>query len=251
MDQFARIEQLLGPDNMKKIKSARVAVFGLGAVGSFALEALARSGIGFLRLVDFDRVDRTNINRQILALNSTVGRSKAELAKDRVLDINPECRVDLHSAFVNADSLTGLLSPDLTLVVDAIDGLNSKVNLIFGARQMDLPVVSAMGAAGRTDMSMIKTGDISESCVCPLARVVRQRLHRRGLYDGVRCVYSIEPPLNKQSFKPADAEDSLPGHGRPRPPLGSVSWVPGAFGLAVAQEAVKMILGGDGPDQSV
>ena len=243
MNQFSRIEQLLGPEAMEKIKSARVAVFGLGAVGSFAVEALARSGVGFLRLVDFDRVDASNINRQILALHSTMGREKALLARDRVLDIHPDCRVEVHSAFVNADSLTGLLSPDLDVVVDAIDGLNSKVNLIFGAREMGLEVVSSMGAAGKTEISLIRTGDIQETSVCPLARVVRRRLHRRGLHEGVKCVFSIEKPLNKQPFKEDDFSEALPDHGRSRPPLGSVSWVPGVFGLTLAGEAIRLIVG--------
>ena len=241
MDIFARTEQLIGSHAMEKIKKARVAVFGLGAVGSFAVEALARSGIGYLRLVDFDRVDASNINRQLFALHSTIGREKARLAHDRVCDINPLCEVDVHSAFVNAESLTDLLSLDLDLVVDAIDGLNSKVNLIFGARTMGLPVVSSMGAGGRTDISMIKTGDLSQTCVCPLARVVRQRLHRRGLYEGVQCVYSIEKALNKQPYQETDMVDALSGHGRSRPPIGTVPWVPGSFGLHIAAQAIKII----------
>jgi len=127
------------------------------------------------------------------------------------------------------------------VVVDAIDGLNSKINLIVGAKQMNLPVVSSMGAGGRTDISMIKTGDISETKVCPLARVVRQRLHRRGLYTGIRAVYSIEKPLNKQPFRPEDSQDALPDHGRSRPPIGTVSWIPGVFGLTIASEVIKIV----------
>ncbi|WDP92166.1 MAG: tRNA threonylcarbamoyladenosine dehydratase [Desulfobacter sp.] len=241
MDQFSRIEQLLGRDALKKIKGARVAVFGLGAVGSFTVEALARSGVGYMRLVDFDRVDPTNINRQLYALNSTVGQEKALLAKERVKDINPASCVEIHSSFVNADSLAGLLSDDLDLVVDAIDGLNSKVNLIVGAREMGLGIVSSMGAAGRTDITMIRTGDLFETSICPLARMVRRRLRRRGVESGVPCVYSIEPPLNKQPYNEEDAVDALDGHGRPRPPIGTVAWVPGSFGLALAGMAVRML----------
>jgi len=231
MNQFARTQQLLGEQAMEKIKGSTVAVFGLGAVGSFATEALARSGVGNLRLIDFDRVDGSNINRQLFALHSTIGRKKADLAYERVKDIYPQCNVDIHSSFVNAQSLETLLSPDIDAVVDAIDGLNSKINLIVEARQLNLPVISSMGAGGRTDISMIKTGDISETCVCPLARVVRQRLHRRGVYKGIRAVYSIEKPLNKQPFKSEDAVDALPDHGRSRPPIGTICWVPGVFGL--------------------
>ncbi|MEH0020330.1 MAG: tRNA threonylcarbamoyladenosine dehydratase [Desulfobacter sp.] len=241
MNQFARIEQLLGRRAMDRIRNARVAVFGLGAVGSFATEALARSGVGYLRLVDFDRVDASNINRQLFALNSTIGAEKAGLAKERVQDIHPDCRVEVHSAFVNAESLTTLLSDDLDMVVDAIDGLNSKVNLIYGATTMGLKLVSSMGAGGRTDVSMIRTGDLFDSSVCPLARMVRQRLRRRGLDHGVPCVYSVETPRNKQPFNPEDAVDALQGHGRARAPIGTVAWVPGCFGLTLASEAIKLI----------
>ena len=241
MDQFARTKQLLGSQAMERIKNATVAVFGLGAVGSFAIEALARTGVGNLRLIDFDKVDVSNINRQLYALHSTIGREKAIIACERVKDINPGCRVELHSSFVNAQSLEDLLSKDIDVVVDAIDGLNSKINLIVGAKQLNLAVVSSMGAAGRTDISMIRTGDISETIVCPLARVVRQRLHRRGIYKGVRAVYSIEKPLNKQPYKSEDAVDGLPDHGRSRPPIGTISWVPGVFGLTIASEAINII----------
>jgi tRNA threonylcarbamoyladenosine dehydratase len=241
MNQFARTEQLMGPAAMEKIKKARVAVFGLGAVGSFAVEALARAGVGYLRLVDFDRVDASNINRQLYALHSTIGRGKARLAQERVADINPFCAVERHDTFVNADSLITLLSRDIDVVVDAIDGLNSKVNLIFGAVAMGLPVVSSMGAAGKMDISMIKTGDLAETCVCPLARVVRQRLHRRGVDEGISCVYSVEKALNKLPCQPEDAVDALPTHGRSRPPIGTIPWVPGVFGLNMAAEVIKII----------
>ncbi len=152
---------------MEKLGRARVAVFGLGAVGSFVTEALARSGVGNLRLIDFDRVEPSNLNRQLFALHSTVGRKKAEIARDRVLDIHPGCHVDICDTFANADSLDTLLSEDLAVVVDAIDGLNAKVNLLVAARQMNLDVVSSMGAGGRMDPSQIRTGDISETQVCP------------------------------------------------------------------------------------
>ncbi|MCP4020658.1 MAG: tRNA threonylcarbamoyladenosine dehydratase, partial [Desulfobacteraceae bacterium] len=223
MNPFARTEQLLGQECVNSIKNARVAVFGLGAVGSFVTEALARSGVGYLRLVDFDKVDTSNINRQLYALHSTIGKEKAQVALARVKDINPDCSVEIHASFINAQSLTDLLSDDLEVVVDAIDGLNSKVNLIVGARQMGLPVVSSMGAGGRTDPSRIQCVDISKTHTCPLARFVRQRLHRRGVYEGISTVFSAEKPLNKQPFKKEDAQDPLQeDHGRSRPPIGTV-----------------------------
>lgn len=243
MDQFSRTRQLLGNDAMERIQKAKVGIFGLGAVGSFALEAIARSGVGHLCLVDFDRVDPTNINRQLLALHSTVGREKALLAEGRVTDINPACRIDVHSSFINAESLDDLLEEDMDIVVDAIDGLNSKVNLLVRAREMNLTVVSSMGAGGRTDVSKIRTGDISETEVCPLARVVRRRLHRRNVHEGIRTVFSVEKPLNKQPFNPEDAMDALQDHGRSRPPIGTVPWVPGVFGLTIAGEVIRLLTG--------
>jgi tRNA A37 threonylcarbamoyladenosine dehydratase len=242
MNQFARTQQLLGKKALEKIQKAKVAVFGLGAVGSFATEAIARTGVGNLDLIDFDRVDASNINRQLYALNSTIGRKKADIAYERVKDINPQCNVEVKSSFINAQSLEELLSDDIDVVVDAIDGLNSKINLIVGARNMGIEVVSSMGAGGRTDTSMIKTGDISETCVCPLARVVRQRLHRRGLFNGVKAVYSIEKPLNKEPYKTEDAQDAMPDHGRTRPPIGTVSWIPGVFGLTIASQVIDIII---------
>ncbi|MCG8567310.1 MAG: tRNA threonylcarbamoyladenosine dehydratase [Desulfobacterales bacterium] len=261
MNLFTRTRLLLGDENIEKLKNARVAVFGLGAVGSYAVEALARVGVGYLRLVDFDRVDPSNVNRQLYALNSTVGREKAEIAEGRVRDINPNVELDMHPAFVNADSLVDLLSPDLDLVVDAIDGLNSKVNLIVGAREMGLEVVSSMGAGGRLDPTKVAVGDISKTHTCPLARAVRRRLHRRGVFKGVNCVYSLEAPvkspLSAQDPAGALAEGDAPitapvstrvgedpassSHGRERPPIGTIPWVPGIFGLTLASEAVGLI----------
>ncbi|MCF8091211.1 MAG: tRNA threonylcarbamoyladenosine dehydratase [Desulfotignum sp.] len=246
--QFDRTVRLMGKDAVEKLGQARIAVFGLGAVGSYAAEALARSGVGHLRLVDFDRVDVSNINRQLFALHSTLGQKKAKIAGSRVLDINPACHVEICDAFVNADSLGGLLSPDLDVVVDAIDGLNSKVNLLVAARQMDLTVVSSMGAGGRTDVSLIRAGDIADTSICPLARVVRRRLHRRGVFTGIRCVYSLEKPL--PSSDPGACQETAglsedpekgTGHGRKRPAIGTVPWIPGIFGLTLAAEAVHSI----------
>ena len=252
MDLFTRTRLLLGDDDIEKIKKARVAVFGLGAVGSYAVEALARVGVGYLRLVDFDRVDPSNVNRQLFALNSTIGKQKSTIAEARVRDINPDVELDMHPAFVNADSLTDLLSPDLDLVVDAIDGLNSKVNLIVGAREMGLSVISSMGAGGRMDPTRVKIGDISKTHTCPLARVVRRRLHRRGIFTGVPCVYSVEAPIRPPEgmIDPAESvpvstrkEDGDPAaHGRKRPPIGTIPWVPGIFGLNLASMAVEAIL---------
>ncbi len=163
------------------------------------------------------------------------------LASARVKDINPLCNVDVYNLFINEKSLEQVLSKDIDVVVDAIDGLNSKINLIVKARRSGIDVVSSMGAVGRMDISMIRTGDISETSVCPLARVVRQRLHRRGIYKGVRAVYSIEKPLNKQVDDIIETPIQQE-HGRPRSLIGTVAWVPGVFGLSIASQVIKLII---------
>jgi tRNA A37 threonylcarbamoyladenosine dehydratase len=246
VNQFDRTIRLMGNDAVEKLGRARAAVFGLGAVGSFATEALARSGVGYLRLIDFDRVEPSNLNRQLFALHSTLGRKKAKIARERVLDIHPDCSVDICDTFANADSLDTLLSDGLDVVVDAIDGLNAKVTLLVAARQMGLSVVSSMGAGGRMDPSLIRTGDISDTRVCPLARMVRRRLHRRGVFTGIRCVYSIEPPARSPDAallpdETGRASGDGAGHGRQRPPMGTSPWIPGIFGMTLAAEAVRII----------
>ncbi len=243
-NQFTRTQQLIGSEALKKIKDAKVAVFGLGAVGSFAIEALARTGVGSFNLIDFDKIDPSNINRQIYALHSTLGIKKATLAKNRIKDINPDCIVQIHDSFVNAKSLETLLSQDIDVVIDAIDGLNSKVNLICKAKEKNLIVVSSMGAAGKTDASMIKKGDIFKTSICPLARFVRRRLRRRGISKDIKCVYSEEEVKNniRIASSELEQESSLEeDHGRKRPPLGSVPYITGIFGLMVANIVIDEI----------
>ena len=194
---FERTELLLGKEGVQKLKNAHVTVAGLGAVGSYAVEALARAGIGHLRLVDYDMVNASNINRQLFALESTVGLPKTEIARKRVLDINPYCRLDIIHTFIDEHSNPQILSGPSDVLIDAIDSLSAKIHLIYNARSKGIHVVSSMGAAGRRDANLVMTGDLSETHTCPLARFVRIRLHRRGLYVGVRCVYSTEPPVKK------------------------------------------------------
>ena len=157
LTRFARTLQLIGKEELDRLQAATVAVFGLGAVGSYVVESLARAGVGGLALFDHDTVSRSNINRQLLALESTVGRFKVHVARERIMDISPFCRVDARVEFVNGDNAAALLSPGFDVVVDAIDGVNSKVNLIVAARSMGLPVVSSMGAAAKLDPSRIRT----------------------------------------------------------------------------------------------
>lgn len=241
MMRFARTMQLIGSEGLDCMQKAQVAVFGLGAVGSYVLEALARAGVGHFALFDHDTISLSNINRQLFALESTLGQYKTEVARLRVLDINPACQVKTHTVFVDGQTVEELLSPKISVVVDCIDGVNSKVNLIVAARQLGLPVVASMGAAAKIDPSKIQAADIFHSSVCPLALILRKRLRRRGISHGVRCVFSTEAPQNKNTpvlDEPLEAN----GNGRPRPPLGSIAYLTGMFGLYVAAEVIQLLL---------
>jgi tRNA A37 threonylcarbamoyladenosine dehydratase len=247
--RFSRTALLLGDENIKRLAEARVAVFGLGGVGAYTAEALVRSGIGFIRVVDFDTVKLSNCNRQILALESTVGVLKADAAQKRLLDINPSCEVDKKVEFVDETSAPRLLE-DVDYVVDAIDSVSSKVSLLAHAFMMGVPTVTSMGAAKRTDPFLVRAGDISESFNCPLAKIVRKRLHRRDIYKGIRCVYSIEPVENDpEDEKVIDIEEAF-SRGRERAPLGSVSYMTGIFGLITAREVINLVLNRNIPSLS-
>lgn len=241
MRWFARTEQLLGVERLERLAKARVGVFGLGGVGSFAVEALARAGVGHFRLVDYDCTNATNINRQLFALHSTLGQAKVALAAARILDINPACEVDARQVFINPETMEGLLEPGLDVAVDAIDSLSSKVDLLEGCVRRGLPVVSSMGAGGRLDGGQILCGDLDATRNCPLAKVLRQRLHRRGIRTGIQCVSSLEPALNTLPHLPRDVGEHE-GTGRPRTPIGTISYMPALFGLRVAQEVIEQLL---------
>jgi len=248
LDIHNRTEQLVGAGGVAALARASVTVFGLGGVGSYAAEALARAGVGSLRLVDFDVVHATNINRQLFALHSTVGRPKVEVALQRVLDINPSCTVRADPVFVDEAALEYLLDPAPDAVIDAIDGLASKVRLIRTAARRGHFIVSSMGAAGRFDCGAVTVGDLSETRNCPLARMLRKKLHKDGIYSGIRCVYSIEPA---DTGEPVDSDEmeTASGKGRPRTPLGSISYLPALFGIRAAGEVIGHLLdiGKSGP----
>lgn len=240
-DRFRRTRLLLGDAAVEKLAAARVTVVGLGAVGSYAVEGLARSGVGALRLVDFDTVHVTNINRQLYALESTLDQPKTEVARERVLEINPACRVEAVSAFVNRDTVAGVLDPVPDLLVDAIDSLGPKAALLAEAAQRDIPVVSSMGAALRRDPSRIRIGPLFATSGCPLARHLRKRLRRLAPSANIVCVYSDEPVPDVNAGAD-DGEDSLLATAsRPRRVLGSMSTLTGIFGLYLATEAIRRL----------
>jgi tRNA threonylcarbamoyladenosine dehydratase len=244
-DRFVRLRALVGEEGMARLERAHVAVVGLGAVGSYAVEALARSGVGRLRLVDFDTIRSSNVNRQLHALTSTLGRSKVEAAKERVLDIHPDCRVEALECFAHAETLDRILEGPPHLVIDAIDALTPKVELLHAVAARRLPVVTVTGAALRTDPRGIRVGPLSASEGCPLARLVRRNLRRRGVNPDMPCVYSDEPV---DALPPEATDAAAPGEapslerGRSRPSLGSLSTLPGMFGLIAAHEALGILL---------
>jgi tRNA A37 threonylcarbamoyladenosine dehydratase len=246
--RFERTERLLGKEAVARLAGARVLVAGLGAVGSYAVEGLARSGIGALRIVDFDVVQESNVNRQLYALTSTLGRPKVDVARERVLDIHPACRVEAVRAFVDAQTAPALLAGGFDAVIDAIDSLGPKVSFLAAAVRAGLFVVSSMGAATRTDPLAIRVGDVSETERCPLARWIRKRLRKAGIERGVRCVYSIEPARGAASDGAGvrtEADDAafyeVHPRGRRRAPLGSLSCLTGIFGLVAAREVIAHI----------
>ncbi len=239
-NRFSRTELLLGKEGLKKLVGARVVVVGLGAVGSYAVEGLARAGVGALRLVDFDKIRISNINRQLYALDSTVGRPKVEVARQRVLDINPQCKVETLEVFVSSETVGQILEGKPDVVIDAIDSVAPKLLLVSSAYHAGLYIISVMGAATRRDPTLIRVGDLAETKICPLARFMRKRLHRRGVDRGVRCVYSIEP-VPPGVRQPAEEDEDEYDRGRKRAKLGSLSCLTGIFGLVAANEGIARI----------
>lgn len=241
MRWFSRSELLLGEAALARLQDARVTIFGLGGVGSFAVEALARAGVGHLRLVDHDVVGPSNLNRQLFALRSTLGQPKAEVAAARVRDINPDCAVEPRVTFIHTDTLAELLTPRPDIIIDAIDSMTCKVALMRTAHDLGLPIITAMGAGGRTDSSQLFVGDLSQTRNCPLAARVRKELRKHGISQGIRCVYSLEPADNKRPANPVDIEPHR-GPGRQRRPVGTISYMPAIVGLKVAEEVLRMLL---------
>jgi tRNA A37 threonylcarbamoyladenosine dehydratase len=240
-DDFTqRTEILLGTPAVEKLKKSRVLVVGIGAVGSFACEALARSGVGHFTLIDSDHASFSNRNRQLVALSSTEGQYKSKIMQARIQDINPGVECLTHEIFVDERNLEALLDNDgqgFDVVVDAIDSVSSKVALLSSCVQLGIPVVSSMGAGGKRNPALIATADISETKVCPLAKKVRTMLKAKRIYKGVPCVYSPEPFYLEQAAPPEEEEQ-----GRMRRPIGTLVTITGSFGLQLAALALNEIL---------
>ena len=235
-EQFLRTEMLLGRDAIEKLHSARVAVFGLGGVGGYAVEALARSGVGSLDLVDNDTVSVSNLNRQILATHSTVGMLKVDAARQRVLDINPACNVKIYPIFYTPDTADQFDFAQYDYIVDAIDTVTGKLALVERAKAADTPIICCMGTGNKLDASAFRVADISKTTMCPLARVMRKELAKRGIRH-LKVVYSQEETLT-----PTGWEEEAAALGKRQIP-GSVAFVPGAAGLLLAGEVVRDLTG--------
>lgn len=238
-ERFLRTKLLLGEAGLEKLQKATVMIIGLGAVGGYALEALARSGIGRLILVDFDVFDLTNINRQILATTATVGRKKIDVAKERVLDINPACKVEVRDLFVNTETLPQILQEKVDFVVDAIDALNPKCCLIEALYQAKIPFISSMGAALKSNPSCIHYGKLSATKNCGLSKFIRKRLKKRGLDIGkIWCVSSDEQVDLPETAIICNEDEENP-NGRKRNTLGSLPTITAIFGLTIANQVIK------------
>ena len=224
MNIFDRTKLLIGEEALQTLKNKRVAVFGVGGVGGFTVEALARSGVGTLDLIDKDTVDETNINRQIIALQSTIGQPKVEVAKARCLDINPDMTVNTHQVFYLPETADQFDFKSYDYVIDAIDTVTGKLQLIEAANEANVPIISSMGAGNKLDPTQFEVADISETSVCPLAKVMRKELRDRGI-ESLKVVYSKEAPIKIETRSP-----------------GSVAYVPSVVGLIIASEVIKDLL---------
>lgn len=236
MNPYSRTEFLLGKAAMKKLKNSRVAVFGLGGVGGYAVEALARSGIGALDLVDHDTVSLTNLNRQILATRDTVGLSKAQVAAQRVKAIDPEIQVTAMQTFFGPDTASQFHFADYDYVIDAIDTVTGKLALVTAAKAANTPIICAMGAGNKLDPTAFRVADIYETSVCPLARIMRKECRKRGI-DKLKVVYSEEDPI-PCTLPPDDPAWAELPEGRNSLP-GSCAFVPSVMGLILAGEVIK------------
>ena len=223
-ERFSRTELLIGTENLKRLKCARIAVFGVGGVGGYVVEALARSGIGTLELIDDDIVSRSNINRQIIATEKTVGRAKVDVAKERVLEINPNINVNIHKTFYLPDTSEQFDFTQYDYVVDAIDTVTGKIALVMQSKEAGTPIISCMGAGNKLNAAAFQVADIYKTSVCPLAKAMRKELKKRGVKH-LKVVYSQEEPRKTGGRVP-----------------GSIAFVPSVAGLILAGEVVKDLL---------
>ena len=238
-EQFTRTERLLGADAMERLAASRVAVFGVGGVGGYAVEALARSGVGTLDLIDNDKVCESNLNRQIIALHSTLGQYKVDAAAQRARDINPDITVNAHKLFYTPETAGELDFRSYDYMIDAIDTVTGKLDLAVKAQEYQIPVISSMGAGNKLDPGRFVVTDLAKTTMDPLARIMRKELKKRGIRH-LKVVYSTEKPM---PVEPVETEASLR-----RTTPGSTAWVPAAAGLMLAGEVIRDLTGVTNPE---
>ena len=230
-EQFSRTELLIGTDGIEKLTKAKVAIFGIGGVGSFVVEALARAGVGEFILVDNDKIDVTNINRQIIATYETIGIFKVEAAKSRILNINPKANVKVYQEFFIPDS-KNIFDNTISYIVDCIDTITSKIELVIRAKKLNIPIISCMGTGNKLDPTLFQIADIYDTSICPLAKVMRKELRKREVED-LKVLYSKEEPIKLSNNINEDKNNRTPG---------SISFVPSVAGLIIAGEIIKDII---------
>lgn len=240
MEQFVRTEMLLGADTMEKLKNVHVAVFGVGGVGGYVVEALARSGIGKFDLIDNDTVALSNLNRQIIATHSTIGRYKVDVMKERILDINPSAEVTVHKCFFLPENSGEFDFSQYTYIIDAIDTVTAKLELIVKAQKAGVPIISSMGTGNKLDPTKLEVTDIYKTEMCPLARVMRTELKKRGIKK-LKVVYSKEQPIKTQKNETHQITSS--NQGRIKDVPGSVAFVPSVAGLIIAGQVIHDVKG--------
>lgn len=226
---FSRTELLIGKQGIEKLKNSKVAIFGLGGVGSYVLEGLVRAGIGDFILVDKDEVDITNLNRQIIATRKTVGKPKVEVAKERILEINPDANVEIYKEFFMPET-KGILDESIDYIIDAVDTVTAKIEMVVRANKLNIPIISSMGTGNKLDPTKFEVTDIYKTSICPLAKVMRKELKSRGIKK-LKVVYSKEEPVKREANK--ELKKQVPA---------SISFVPSVAGLIIAGEVVKDIL---------
>lgn len=235
LNQFSRTELLIGKQGLEKLHNAKIAIFGIGGVGSFVVEGLVRAGVQNFVLVDNDKISLTNLNRQLIATQKTIGKDKVEVAKERILDINPKAKVEVFKEFFLPNSNTNIITKDLTYIVDCIDTVTAKIEIVMQCKNLNIPIISAMGTGNKLNPLKLEVTDIYKTNVCPLAKVMRKELRKRNINE-LKVVYSTEEPIkpNSQNYEEKNVTK--------RQVPGSISFVPSVAGLIIAGEVVKEII---------
>lgn len=248
LNQFSRTELLIKSEGIEKLQNSKIAIFGIGGVGSFVVEGLVRAGVGNFVLIDDDKICLTNLNRQIIATRKTIGKFKVDVAKERILEINPDAKVETYQEFYMPDSKTNIINEDLDYVIDCVDTITAKIEIIEQCKKLSIPVISSMGTGNKLDPSRFEITDIFKTSICPLAKVMRKELKKRNI-DNLKVIYSKEEPIKIDDNSNSSCKTNCicpPGTKRKctirNQVPGSISFVPSVAGLMMAGEVVRDII---------